>query len=196
MPRRSERESLLQQDGDGGGGDFDAVDAVAKFKGPADDRVGVHGQQEILNQEVERAAVDDDAGDLNTLDIDGGAAGGGSDAGGDTDWALTVEEFGHQPSRLTAGGTFQLAEIDERAAAGHLAGGGAQLRVAHAGRRFFGDPGVELREGYNHARAGAEAVGFDGVHLLFGGGVVVVCGAGKGRGGKQDRNSPPSAAHA
>src|ERR1035441_6454033 len=152
----------------------DAVDAVAKFKGPADDRVGVHGQQEILNQEVERAAVDDDAGDLDTLDIDRGAAGGRTDAGGNTDGALPVEEFGHQPSRLTAGGTFQLAEIDERGAAGQIAGGGAQLGVAHAGRRFPGGPGVEFREGEDDARAGTEALAFDGVHLLLGGGVFVV----------------------
>src|ERR1035438_4609351 len=173
-PRRSKRKSLLQQDRDGGGGDVDAVDAVPKFKGPADDRVGVHGEQEILNQEIERGAVDDEAGDLDTLDIDGGAAGGRTDAGGDTDWALPVEEFGHQPSRLTAGGTFQLAEIDERGAAGQIAGGGAQLGVAHAGRRFPGGPGVQFREGEDDARAGTEPLALDGVHLLFGGGVFVV----------------------
>src|ERR1039457_2825245 len=70
--------TLLQQDGDGGGGDVEAVDAAAEFEGPADDGVGVHGDEEILNQEVEGAAVDDNTGDLHALYIDGGAAGGGA----------------------------------------------------------------------------------------------------------------------
>src|ERR1035437_828296 len=191
----SPRRRLLQQDGDGGGGEVEAVDAAAEFEGPADDGVGVHGDEEILNQEVEGGAVDDEAGDLHTLDIDGGAAGGGADAGGDGDGALAVEELGHEPAGLAAGGTFQLAEIDERGASGEVAGGDAQLGIAHAGGRFPGDPGVEFREGEDDARAGAQAAGFDGVELLFGGGVIVVCGAGEGCGDKQDRDGPQSAAH-
>src|SRR5450755_1547479 len=98
MPRKRVEGSLLQQDRDSGGGDIEAVDAVAEFEGPADDGVRVHGDEEILNQEVERAAVDDDARDLDALDIDGGAAGGGAYAGGDTDGALAIEEFRHQPT--------------------------------------------------------------------------------------------------
>ena len=193
--RVAERLTLFQQDGDGVGGDVEAVDAVAEFEGPADDGGGVHGDEKILNQEVERAAVDDEAGDFHALDIDGGAAGGGAYAGGDTDGALAVEELGHEPAGLAAGGAFQLAEIDQRGAGGEVAGGCAELGIAHAAGGFVGDPGVEFRKGEHDARAGAQAAGFDGVDLLFGGGVIVVCGAGEGRGGEQDRNGPQSSAH-
>src|ERR1035441_8184387 len=165
---------LLQQDRDGGGGDVDAVDAVAEFEGCADDGAGVHGDEEIPDQEVERAAVDGNTGDLHALDIDGGAAGGGAYAGGDGDGALAVEELGHEPAGLASGGAFQFAEIDEGVAGGGVAGGYAQPGIAHAGGHFPGSPCIKFRQGEDDARAGRQAAGLDGVEFLFGGGVVVV----------------------
>src|ERR1022692_2195299 len=132
----------LQQDGHGVGGDVEAFDAVAEREGPADDGVGVHGDEEILNQEVEGAAVDDNTGDLHALDIDGGAAGGGAYAGGDTDGALALEDLGHQPAGLEAGGTLQLAEIDESGAGGDIGGGYAQRGIVDSGGGFPVAPGV------------------------------------------------------
>src|ERR1017187_9936640 len=180
----------LQQDGHGVGGYVDAFDAVAECEGPADNGVGVHGDKEILNEEVEGAAVDDNTGDLHALDIDGGAAGGGAYAGGDTDGALAIENFGHEPAGLEACGTFQLAEIDEGGAGGKVAGGYGQPRIADSDGSFPGDPGVEFGDGEEDARTGWQTPGFDGVELLFGGGVVVMCRAGERCGGNQDRNSP------
>jgi hypothetical protein len=72
-----------QQHAHGVRGDVEAFDAVAESEGAADDGVGVHGDEEILNQEVEGAAVDDNTGDLHALEIDGGATGGGAHSGGD-----------------------------------------------------------------------------------------------------------------
>ena len=167
---------LLQQNGDGGGRDIETVDSMAEFEGLADRGVWVHGDEEVLNQEVERAPVDGEAGDFDALDIDGGAAPGGADEGGDTDGTLAIQEFRHEPTGAAAGGTLQLAEIDECGACGEAGGGGAQLGIAHAGRRFACDHGVEFREGENNAGTGAQAAGFDGVQLLPGGGVVVICG--------------------
>src|ERR1019366_6360785 len=184
-----------QQDGHGVGGDVEAFDAVAECEGPAYDRVGVHGDEEILNQEVEGAAVDDNTGDLHALHIDGGVAGGGAYAGGDTDGALAIEDLGHEPAGLEAGGTLQFAEIDERDAGGDVAGGYAQPGITDSGRGFPGDPGVEFGDGEEDARTGGQTLGFDRVELQFGGGVVVICRAGERRGDNQDRNSPQSAAH-
>lgn len=168
---------------------------MAELKGLADDGVGVHGDEEILNQEVESAAVDGETGDLDALDIDGGLAGGRAYAGGDTDGALAIEELRQEPAGLAAGGALQLPEIDQGGAGGEIAGGYAEFGIAHAGGSFVGDPRVEFREVEDDARAGAQAAVFDGVEFLFGGNVTVVRGAGEGCGDQQNRNGPQSAAH-
>ena len=54
--------------------------------------------------------------------------------------AFAVEEFGHQPAGLPAGGTLQLTEIDERGAGCDVTGGGVHLGIADAGGRFLGRP--------------------------------------------------------
>src|ERR1035441_8906227 len=50
--RLSHLESSPQLDGHGVGGDFEAVDAVAQCKGPADDGVGVHGDERSEERRV------------------------------------------------------------------------------------------------------------------------------------------------
>jgi len=152
---------------------------MAEFEGLADHGVGVHRDEEVLNQEIERAPIDGEAGDFDALDIDGGVSAGGANQGGDTDGTLAIQEFRHEPTGPAAGGTLQPAEIDECDACGEAGGGCAQLRIAHADRRFACDYGVEFGEGEDDAGAGAEPAGFDGVQLLPGGGVVVIRGAGE-----------------
>ena len=50
------------------------------------------------------AAVDGEARNLDALDIDGSAAAGRLQSGGDANGAFAVEQLGHQPAWLTAGG--------------------------------------------------------------------------------------------
>ena len=72
---------------------------------------------------------------------------------------------------------------------------GVQLGIAYAGRRFLGHPCVEFRVRDGDTRTGGEAAGLDGVELLPGGRVVVICGCREGSCDKQDRNCPKTTLH-
>jgi len=150
---------------------------MAELEGAADGGVRVHRQKDVLDQEVERATVDRDAGDLDTLDIDRGLAVAGTDAGLDGDGALAVEEFGHQPSGLVSLRAADLAEVDQGGAFGD-SGLKLEARIANTGGGFVSDPGVDLAGEEGDAGAGAQTVGLDLAELLAGGEIVVESGGG------------------
>src|SRR5262249_46198490 len=92
---------------------IEPLDPVAQIESAADRRVGVHRQQEILDEEVEHFSVDDDARDLDSLDVHRRLAVRGANAGRHADRPLAIEQFGHQPAGLVALRTPDLPEIDQ-----------------------------------------------------------------------------------
>jgi len=191
---RRER-GLLQAHDDGGGGDVEAIDAVAEIEGAGDGGIGVEGDEEVADEEIERAAVDREAGDLDAFDIDGGAAGGGAYASGDADGARAIDELGDEPAGLMAGGAFELAEIDDGGAGGEVASGDAHLGIAHSGGDFVGGPGAEFGAGERNARAVGQAVRIDGGEFALGASEIAGGRGGQREGGEQEREGPGPADH-
>src|SRR5690349_9089787 len=86
-------------DADGAALHVELLDAVAQFKRTADGGVGIKRQQEVLDQEIERAAVDLEARDFHPLDVHCGMAAGGTDARRHAYRPLAVEQLREQPAR-------------------------------------------------------------------------------------------------
>ncbi len=77
---------------------IEALNTVSQLERPAYRRVGIHRQQEIVNQEIEGLAFDLHAGNLYALHIHGGHAMRRSNPRRDAHRPLAIEQLRHQPA--------------------------------------------------------------------------------------------------
>ena len=169
--------SLLSND-DGGCSrrNFNAVHARTDFEWLTYQSVGIHRQEKILNQKIERLPIDRNSRDFYALHVHGRLPIGRMEANGNSNRTLSIEQFRHQPSRRMALRATELTEINQRRSRCR-AGAKFYLGITHARRHFVRGPGGQLLSAENHAGAGAQVSRFNLVELFLCGSIVRICGA-------------------
>ncbi len=123
-------------------GELQTLDVISHWHRAANHGLRIERQDEILDNEVERLAVNLDAGDRCPLHVHRHFSVSSANVRGGAHGTFAVQQLRHQPSRLVPLGAAQLAEIDQGRTGNPLLTMQDQPGVTNSGGRLLGGKSV------------------------------------------------------